>query len=77
MSGKTFVEAEAEIEGGLIKNDEVEQIITRIIGAYPAEHDRYKAGEQQLFGFFMGQIMKETRGKVNPAELNKILKEHL
>ncbi|MFA6963401.1 MAG: Asp-tRNA(Asn)/Glu-tRNA(Gln) amidotransferase subunit GatB [Patescibacteria group bacterium] len=77
LSGKTFAEAESEISSGMIDQTEIESVISSIVANHPDELNRYKAGEQQLFGFFMGQIMKETKGKVNPAEINKILKEKL
>ena len=37
----------------------------------------YKSGKDKLFGFFVGQAMKESKGKGNPQLINKILKEKL
>ena len=37
----------------------------------------YKGGKDKLFGFFVGQAMKETKGRANPQMLNKLLKEEL
>jgi aspartyl-tRNA(Asn)/glutamyl-tRNA(Gln) amidotransferase subunit B len=51
----------------------IEDIITK----NPAEFNRYKAGEKQLFGFFMGQVMAQLKGQGNPTQVNKILREKL
>ena len=37
----------------------------------------YKGGKDKLFGFFVGQVMKETQGKANPKSVNEILKKIL
>jgi aspartyl-tRNA(Asn)/glutamyl-tRNA(Gln) amidotransferase subunit B len=37
----------------------------------------YRAGKEKLFGFFVGQVMKASGGKVNPQQLNDLLKEKL
>ena len=39
--------------------------------------EEYKSGKEKLFGFFVGQVMKESKGKGNPQLINKILKEKL
>ena len=38
---------------------------------------KYKAGKMQVFGHFVGQVMKHTRGQANPAEVNRLLYERL
>jgi aspartyl-tRNA(Asn)/glutamyl-tRNA(Gln) amidotransferase subunit B len=38
---------------------------------------KYKSGKTNVYGFFVGQVMKETKGQANPAVVNKILKEKL
>jgi len=55
---------------------EIVLIIQNIIDKYPDEANRYRNGEQQLLGFFMGMAMKEVKG-VNPQEISKILREKL
>ncbi|KKT77576.1 MAG: Aspartyl/glutamyl-tRNA(Asn/Gln) amidotransferase subunit B, partial [Parcubacteria group bacterium GW2011_GWF2_44_8] len=55
----------------------IESIIETILTNNTAEVSRYKAGEKQLFGFLMGQVMKETKGSANPQEISVILKEKL
>lgn len=52
-------------------------IVDKIIDANPDNVAAYKSGKDKLFGFFVGQVMKETGGKANPGEVNKILKEKL
>ena len=39
--------------------------------------EAYKSGKDKLFGFFVGQVMKETQGKANPGAVNEILKKLL
>ena len=39
--------------------------------------DEYRSGKDKLFGFFVGQVMKDSGGKANPQMVNKILKEKL
>ena len=43
----------------------------------PKNVEEYKAGKEKLFGFFVGQVMKATQGKANPAVINKLLKDKL
>ena len=58
-------------------DDEIERIIDQIISKHPDQVTAYKGGKDKLFGFFVGQIMKATQGKANPASANKILKDKL
>jgi aspartyl-tRNA(Asn)/glutamyl-tRNA(Gln) amidotransferase subunit B len=55
----------------------IEAIIDQIIAANPDQVAGYKAGKEKLFGFFVGQAMKATGGKANPAQLNELLKQKL
>ena len=55
----------------------IECIIDQIISEHPDQVSAYKGGKDKLFGFFVGQIMKATQGKANPASANKILKDKL
>jgi aspartyl-tRNA(Asn)/glutamyl-tRNA(Gln) amidotransferase subunit B len=55
----------------------IEAIIDQIIAANPDQVAGYKAGKEKLFGFFVGQAMKATGGKANPAQLNELLKKKL
>jgi len=47
------------------------------LGDHAKEVSDYKAGKTRLFGFFVGQVMKATRGKANPKMVNEILKAML
>ena len=67
-------------EEGLEKTDnesEIKVIVERVIMDNGEEHDRYKNGEKKLMGFFVGQVMKMSKGKADPQKVNKILKELL
>ncbi|UZR27515.1 Asp-tRNA(Asn)/Glu-tRNA(Gln) amidotransferase subunit GatB [Methylococcus mesophilus] len=55
----------------------IEAIIDEIIAANPDQFAQYRAGKDKLFGFFVGQAMKATQGKANPAQLNELLKRKL
>lgn len=52
-------------------------IIDEILGNNQAKVEEYKAGKEKLFGFFVGQTMKASKGTANPAKVNALLKERL
>ena len=56
---------------------ELKGIIEEVIKANPENLARYKAGKDKLFGFFVGETMKATRGQANPQLVNNLLKELL
>ena len=56
---------------------QLESIVEAVIAAHPGQVAEYRAGKDKLLGFFVGQVMKETRGKANPAEVNRILETRL
>jgi aspartyl-tRNA(Asn)/glutamyl-tRNA(Gln) amidotransferase subunit B len=51
--------------------------VDEIIAANPGQVAEYRGGKDKLFGFFVGQAMKASKGKANPAQLNEILKKKL
>jgi len=55
----------------------IEALVDKIIAANPQQLADYRAGKEKLFGFFVGQAMKESGGKMNPQQLNEILKKKL
>jgi aspartyl-tRNA(Asn)/glutamyl-tRNA(Gln) amidotransferase subunit B len=55
----------------------IEKIVRDVLADNPGQVQQYKAGQEKLLGFFVGQVMKATQGKANPAEVNKILKQLL
>jgi aspartyl-tRNA(Asn)/glutamyl-tRNA(Gln) amidotransferase subunit B len=55
----------------------IESVIDAVIAANPKQLADYRSGKDKLFGFFVGQVMKATGGKANPAQLNELLKAKL
>jgi len=55
----------------------IEAIVGQIVAAHPAEAEQLKAGKDKLMGFFVGQVMKATQGKANPAQVNQLLRKKL
>ena len=55
----------------------IERVIDAVIAANPKQLADYRSGKDKLFGFFVGQVMKATGGKANPAQLNDLLKSRL
>ena len=56
---------------------ELEKIIDKVISDNPKNVEGYKSGKDKLFGFFVGQVMKQSNGKANPQLVNEILKKKL
>jgi aspartyl-tRNA(Asn)/glutamyl-tRNA(Gln) amidotransferase subunit B len=55
----------------------IETTIDEILAANPAEVEKYRAGKQQVFGFFVGEVMKRMKGKANPKVVNDVLRKKL
>lgn len=55
----------------------IEAMIDEVIANNPNQLEQYRAGKEQLLGFFVGQVMKVSRGKANPAQVNQLLKTKL
>jgi aspartyl-tRNA(Asn)/glutamyl-tRNA(Gln) amidotransferase subunit B len=53
------------------------EIINRIVAANPRQAEQYAQGKDSLFGFFIGQIMKETDGRANPNVAGDLLRKRL
>ncbi|MEW8645349.1 MAG: Asp-tRNA(Asn)/Glu-tRNA(Gln) amidotransferase subunit GatB [Candidatus Thiodiazotropha endolucinida] len=70
-------DADAVIEAKGLKqitdSGQIEKIIDEVIAANPKQVEQFKAGKDKLLGFFVGQVMKQTQGKANPGQVNKIL----
>ena len=58
-------------------SSEIEVFVKKIIDSSPREVEEYRAGKEKVFGFFVGQVMKESKGKANPKLVNEILKKML
>jgi len=55
----------------------IEKVIDEVIAANPKQLEQYRAGQDKLFGFFVGQVMKVSQGKANPGQVNELLKKKL
>jgi aspartyl-tRNA(Asn)/glutamyl-tRNA(Gln) amidotransferase subunit B len=55
----------------------IEKVIDEVMAANPKQLADYRSGKDKLFGFFVGQVMKVTAGKANPAQVNELLKKKL
>ena len=55
----------------------IEAIIDEVIANNSAQVEQYRGGKEQLIGFFVGQVMKASKGKANPGQVNDILKQKL
>jgi aspartyl-tRNA(Asn)/glutamyl-tRNA(Gln) amidotransferase subunit B len=68
-----------EKQGISVISDEgqLKEIIDKIISANPSEVEAYRSGKTKLFGFFVGQAMKQTQGRANPRALNDLVKQAL
>ena len=58
-------------------SSEIERIIDKVFEENSSQLEQYKSGKEKLFGFFVGQVMKESKGKANPEQVNKLLKDKL
>jgi aspartyl-tRNA(Asn)/glutamyl-tRNA(Gln) amidotransferase subunit B len=57
--------------------DELNKIVDNIIKNNYKSVEEYQSGKDKLLGFFVGQVMKETKGQGNPKIVNQLLKEKL
>ena len=55
----------------------IEKIIAEVINNNPKQLEEYKSGKEKVFGFFVGQVMKASKGKANPKQVNELLKQKL
>jgi aspartyl-tRNA(Asn)/glutamyl-tRNA(Gln) amidotransferase subunit B len=63
-------------EKGLVQVQDagaIEAVVDRVLAANPDELEAYRGGKTKLMGFFVGQVMRETRGKANPKIVNEVL----
>ena len=54
-----------------------DRVIDKVLEKNSSQLEQYKSGKEKLFGFFVGQVMKESKGKANPGQVNKLLKDKL
>ena len=55
----------------------IEKIVDEVLAANAKQVEAYKAGQEKMFGFFVGQVMKQSKGQANPAQVNDLLQEKL
>lgn len=75
MQGNVMPEAYVKSRGLTQVSDSaaIEAAVKKVVDANPAEVEAYRGGKTKLISFFVGQVMRETRGKANPAVVNEIL----
>jgi aspartyl-tRNA(Asn)/glutamyl-tRNA(Gln) amidotransferase subunit B len=57
--------------------EELKSLVSKVLDAHPKEVGLYRGGKTQIIGFFMGEVMKESRGKANPKVISGLIKELL
>src|SRR5437773_9116845 len=61
----------------ITESTEIEKVIREIIANNPKAYEQYRTGKKATFGFFVGQVMKATKGQANPQLVNELLKSLL
>ena len=57
--------------------DAIDALVDEVIASHPAQVAQFRAGKEKILGFFVGQVMKMTRGQANPAQVNQALRRKL
>ena len=78
-SGEGDVDAIIEAKGlkQITDSSEIEALVEQVINDNPGQLEQYKSGKDKVFGFFVGQVMKLSKGKANPQQVNDLLKDKL
>jgi aspartyl-tRNA(Asn)/glutamyl-tRNA(Gln) amidotransferase subunit B len=77
-SGDPGFSADRYLGDGMVADtSELEPIIEQILAANPGQVEAYRGGKEGLLGFFVGQVMKETRGKADPRVVNELVRAKL
>ena len=72
--------AEIVAEQGLVQvsdDDQIDAWAREVIGSHPDVVERYRAGDEKLLGFLMGELMKKSKGKADPRRANEVMREKL
>ncbi len=67
-------------QGGLTQITDsaaIDKVVGEVIAAFPEQLAQYRAGQEKLLGFFVGQVMKKSQGKANPQQVNEWVKARL
>jgi aspartyl-tRNA(Asn)/glutamyl-tRNA(Gln) amidotransferase subunit B len=77
--GRSDADAIIEAKGlrQITDTSAIERVIAAVMTANPAQLADYRSGKDKLFGFFVGQVMKASGGKANPAQVNELLRKML
>ena len=77
--GETDVDAIIESKGlkQISDEGEIKTIVAQVVKDNPQQTEQYRSGKDRLFGYFVGQVMKQTQGRAEPALVNRLLKEIL
>jgi aspartyl-tRNA(Asn)/glutamyl-tRNA(Gln) amidotransferase subunit B len=75
QSAKAIVDAQGLAQ--ISDTSAIEVIVTKVLDANSAEVEKYLGGKETVLGFLVGQVMKESRGKANPAAVQEIIKRQL
>jgi aspartyl-tRNA(Asn)/glutamyl-tRNA(Gln) amidotransferase subunit B len=77
-SGKDAASVVAEKGLALVSDvGAIERVVSEVLAQSPKQLAQYRAGNEKLLGFFVGQVMKATKGSANPALVNEVLKKQL
>ena len=77
-TGRTARELMAELGfADLAGGSRLDEIAARLVAAHPADRDAYRAGKKKVIGFFVGQLMRELRGKADAREARAALERAL
>ncbi len=55
----------------------IEAIVDKVLAANPEQFEELKGGKDKLMGFFVGQVMKESKGKANPGMVNELIRKKI
>lgn len=58
-------------------SSEIEALVDEVIAESPTQVEQYRSGKDKVFGYFVGQVMKKSRGKANPQQVNTLLRSKL
>ena len=72
-SAEAYVKAKGMVQ--ISDSSELEAVMDEVIAENPAEAEAYRGGKHKLQSFFVGQVMRKTRGKANPALVNELLQK--
>ncbi len=78
-TGEESVDAVIKSKGlkQITDSSEIEALVDQVIKDNPQQVEQYKSGKDKVFGFFVGQVMKLSKGKANPQQVNQLLKNKL